>query len=64
MSAAVVEMDLSPTDPDEEIAVAAREAQSFGTLTEGARCSPASMFEDVYKVMPRHLREQRQESGF
>jgi 2-oxoisovalerate dehydrogenase E1 component subunit alpha len=49
---------------DEEIAVAAREAQSFGTLMEGSKCSPASMFEDVYKIMPRHLREQRQESGF
>ena len=49
---------------DEEISTATREAQSFGTLMEGAKCSPASMFEDVYKVMPRHLREQRQELGF
>jgi TPP-dependent pyruvate/acetoin dehydrogenase alpha subunit len=25
--------------------------------------SPAEMFEDVYKVMPAHLRQQRQELG-
>jgi TPP-dependent pyruvate/acetoin dehydrogenase alpha subunit len=25
--------------------------------------SPAEMFEDVYKVMPEHLRRQRQELG-
>jgi 2-oxoisovalerate dehydrogenase E1 component alpha subunit len=49
---------------DEEIGVAAKEAQGFGTLVEGAKCSPASMFDDVYKLMPPHLREQRQELGF
>jgi 2-oxoisovalerate dehydrogenase E1 component alpha subunit len=49
---------------DEEIAVAAKEAQSYGTLVEGTKCSPASMFDDVYKQMPAHLREQRQELGF
>ena len=49
---------------DEEIAAAAKEAQGFGTLVEGSKCSPASMFDDVYKSMPPHLREQRQELGF
>jgi len=49
---------------DEEIRVAAKEAEGFGTMVEGAKCSPASMFDDVYKVMPSHLREQRQELGF
>lgn len=49
---------------DEEIGVAAKAAQEFGTLVEGSKCSPASMFDDVYKSMPRHLREQRQELGF
>jgi 2-oxoisovalerate dehydrogenase E1 component alpha subunit len=49
---------------DEEIAVAAKEAQSYGTLVEGPKCSPASMFDDVYQQMPAHLREQRQELGF
>jgi len=49
---------------DAEIADAAKEAQGFGTLIEGSKCSPASMFDDVYKSMPPHLREQRQELGF
>ena len=42
---------------------AARDAESHGTLHDGPTPSPASMFEDVYKDMPRHLREQRQQLG-
>jgi 2-oxoisovalerate dehydrogenase E1 component alpha subunit len=49
---------------DAEIGEAAREARSYGTLTEGRRASPATIFEDVYKDMPRHLREERQHMGF
>ena len=49
---------------EEEIAAAAREARSYGTLHEGPKSSPATMFEDVYKEMPRHLREQRQQMGY
>ena len=49
---------------DEEIAAAAREARGQGTLHDGARPSPATIFEDVYKEMPRHLREQRQQMGY
>ena len=41
-----------------------REARSHGTLHEGPKPSPAAMFEDVYKEMPRHLREQRQQMGY
>lgn len=48
---------------DQEVAAAAQEARSHGTLHDGPRQSPASMFEDVYKDMPRHLREQRQQMG-
>jgi 2-oxoisovalerate dehydrogenase E1 component alpha subunit len=48
---------------DAEILEAAREAESHGTLHDGPTPSPASMFEDVYKDMPRHLREQRQQLG-
>ena len=48
---------------DEEVTAAAREARSHGTLHEGPKPSPAAMFEDVYKEMPRHLREQRQQMG-
>jgi len=48
---------------DAEVLDAAREAESYGTLHDGPKPSPASMFEDVYKEMPRHLREQRQQLG-
>lgn len=49
---------------EEEVAAAAKEARSYGTLQEGAKTSPAEMFEDVYKEMPPHLREQRQQLGY
>ena len=49
---------------DEEVAAAAREARSYGTLEDGPRTSPATMFEDVYRDMPRHLREQRRRLGY
>jgi 2-oxoisovalerate dehydrogenase E1 component alpha subunit len=49
---------------EEEIAMAGKEARSFGTLHDGPKPSPATMFEDVFKEMPRHLREQRQALGY
>jgi 2-oxoisovalerate dehydrogenase E1 component alpha subunit len=49
---------------EDEVLAAAREARSHGTLQDGPKLSPATMFEDVYKEMPPHLREQRQEAGF
>jgi 2-oxoisovalerate dehydrogenase E1 component alpha subunit len=48
---------------DAEILDAAKEAESHGTLHDGPRPSAATMFEQVYKEMPRHLREQRQQLG-
>jgi 2-oxoisovalerate dehydrogenase E1 component alpha subunit len=48
---------------DAEIAAAQKEAESFGTLANGNVHSAASMFEDVYKELPPHLRRQRQELG-
>ena len=45
------------------VAAAQKEAESFGTLADGHMQSPAAMFEDVYKDMPAHLRQQRQELG-
>ena len=48
---------------DAEVLEAAREAESHGTLHDGPKPSTASMSEDVYKEMPRHLREQRHELG-
>ena len=46
-----------------EIIAALREAEQYGTLGHGHAPSAASMFEDVYKDMPDHLRRQRQELG-
>jgi 2-oxoisovalerate dehydrogenase E1 component alpha subunit len=48
---------------DSEVLEAAKEAESHGTLHDGPKPSSATMFEDVYKEMPRHLREQRQQLG-
>src|SRR5579885_1283218 len=40
-----------------------REAETYGTLDQGPQISAATMFEDVFKEMPPHLRRQRQELG-
>jgi len=48
---------------DDEVLAAAREAERHGTLHHGPKPSTATIFEGVYKDMPRHLREQRQEMG-
>jgi len=48
---------------DSEVLEAAKEAEGHGTLHDGPKPSAASMFEDVYKDTPRHLREQRQQLG-
>ena len=46
-----------------EITAAQKEAESYGTLLDGHIPSAATMFEDVYKDMPEHLRRQRQQLG-
>ena len=46
-----------------EVLEAAKVAESHGTLHDGPKPSAATMFEQVYKDMPRHLREQRQQLG-
>ena len=48
---------------NQEVFDASKEAESIGTLNSGHRPSAAAMFEDVYKEIPRHLREQRQQMG-
>jgi 2-oxoisovalerate dehydrogenase E1 component alpha subunit len=48
---------------DEEIRAAQKEAESHGTLGSGKLPSLKTMFEDVYKEMPWHIRRQRQEMG-
>ena len=43
----------------DEVLAAWKEAQKFGTMTEGPWLDPATMFEDVYAEMPPHLESQR-----
>jgi 2-oxoisovalerate dehydrogenase E1 component alpha subunit len=44
-----------------EVIAAQKEAERCGTLADGRVPSPATMFEDVYKEMPAHLRRQREQ---
>jgi len=46
-----------------QVLEANKEAEGYGTLTTGPMHSPSSMFEDVFKEMPWHLRRQRQQLG-
>lgn len=46
---------------DAHVAECWKEAVRYGTLTEGPILDPASMFEDVFKEMPPHLKRQQQE---
>ena len=57
------EHDAAQKEVEAEVAAAQKEAERFGTLADGMVRSPAEMFEDVYKVMPAHQRQQRQELG-
>jgi len=47
-----------------EVIAAQREAERYGSLLDGHIPSVASMFEGVYKDMPEHLRQQRQQLGY
>ena len=57
------EHDRVQADLEAEVLAAQKEAEQYGTLADGRVPSAASMFEDVYKDMPEHLRRQRQELG-
>jgi 2-oxoisovalerate dehydrogenase E1 component alpha subunit len=48
---------------EQEVIAAQKEAESHGTLLDGRVPSAATMFDDVYKDMPEHLRRQRQQMG-
>jgi 2-oxoisovalerate dehydrogenase E1 component alpha subunit len=47
-----------------EVIAAQREAERYGSLLDGQIPNVASMFEGVYKDMPEHLRQQRQQLGY
>ena len=51
-------------EAEETVLAAVKEAEAIGTINTGRRHSPATMFDDVYKIMPWHLRRQRQELGY
>jgi len=48
---------------DAEVAAALKEAAQYGSLLDGHIPPVATMFEDVYKDMPAHLREQLRQAG-
>jgi len=47
----------------EQVKAANKEAEAIGTLGHGELPSIKTMFEDVFKEMPEHLRRQRQQMG-
>jgi 2-oxoisovalerate dehydrogenase E1 component alpha subunit len=47
----------------EEVRAAQKEAEAVGTLQGGEQPSAKTMFEDVFKDMPWHVRRQRQQTG-
>jgi 2-oxoisovalerate dehydrogenase E1 component alpha subunit len=46
---------------DAHVAACWKEAVTYGTYTEGPFLDPATMFDDVFKEMPPHLRRQREQ---
>jgi 2-oxoisovalerate dehydrogenase E1 component alpha subunit len=57
------EHDKVQAELEAEVLAAQKEAEQHGTLIDGRVPSAATMFEDVYKEMPEHLRQQRQQLG-
>lgn len=57
------EHDDTQKELEAEVIAAQKEAEQYGTMTNGHVFSPAEMFEDVYKDMPEHLRIQRRQLG-
>ena len=42
-----------------EVTAAWKEAQKYGTMTEGPFLDPSTMFDDIYAEVPQHLESQR-----
>jgi 2-oxoisovalerate dehydrogenase E1 component alpha subunit len=55
--------DETQKEVDAQVNAALKEAEAHGTLLDGHIPPLASMFEDVYKDMPAHLREQLRQAG-
>lgn len=48
-------------DCQRDVAAASKEAESYGTLLDGRVASARSIFDDVFKEMPAHLKRQREQ---
>ena len=46
---------------EQHVADSWRQSVSYGTMTEGPSLDPDTLFEDVFKEMPEHLKRQREE---
>jgi len=46
---------------DAQVSTALKEAERFGSMADGHVAGAATMFEDVYKDMPEHLKRQREQ---
>jgi 2-oxoisovalerate dehydrogenase E1 component alpha subunit len=57
------DFERAQADADESVRAALKAAEAIGTMVAGERPSAASMFDDVYKDQPWHLRAQRQQLG-
>ncbi len=51
------------SEVEAQVAEAQKEAERSGTLLDGRIPPLASMFEDVYREMPWHLRDQLRQVG-
>ncbi|HXF77531.1 MAG TPA: thiamine pyrophosphate-dependent dehydrogenase E1 component subunit alpha, partial [Usitatibacter sp.] len=50
-------------DLEAQVIAAQKEAEGFGSLADGHLFSNSTMFDDIYKDVPEHLRRQRRELG-
>ena len=57
------EHEATQAELDALVGAALKEAERYGSLTDGHIPPLASMFEDVYRDMPAHLREQMVQAG-
>jgi len=57
------EHEQTQAELEAQVNAAQKEAESYGTLLDGHIPGAATMFEDVYKDMPEHLRRQRRQAG-
>ncbi|HXE49602.1 MAG TPA: 3-methyl-2-oxobutanoate dehydrogenase (2-methylpropanoyl-transferring) subunit alpha [Ramlibacter sp.] len=55
------EHEATKKELETQVSAALKEAERYGSLADGHMATAVSMFDDVYKDMPAHLRRQRDE---